>query len=170
MSNFEEAFAYLLQWEGDLADDPKDRGGITKYGISFFFLSSQMTGVTHDYVRKLTLDQAKKIYLEHFWYKAPFQNIACQETCNYIFDMAVNLGLSQATKCVQRALWAFDHEFYLLIDDGIFGKKTLDALNDEHYQILPVLKSERANVYRAIVKRDPGQEKFFHGWLNRTYN
>ena len=40
-ARFEEAFEDLLGIEGGFVDDPVDRGGTTKYGISLRFLKSE---------------------------------------------------------------------------------------------------------------------------------
>ena len=58
--NFDIAFSRLIDSEGGLTDNPKDPGGLTKFGIS------QRSYPDID-IRNLTLDQAKAIYLRDFW-------------------------------------------------------------------------------------------------------
>lgn len=88
--NFNKSFDFLMKLEGYISDDKNDIGGYTKYGISQKY---------HPYVNvpQLTLEQAKKIYLDEYWILAE-----CDEL-GYPFDMclfiqSVNLGVSRACK------------------------------------------------------------------------
>jgi lysozyme family protein len=181
MSNFDTAVNFVLRQEGVLNENPSDRGGITKYGISLRFLKSVPlenlkrygifdNEVTEDTIRHLSLDSAKKIYYGEFWQHAPFEKILNQEHTNYIFDMAINLGIAPAIKCVQRACWAVMRHWGELKDDGILGEKTLDAITRCGFLIMPPLRAERANHYRALIALYPDQEKFINTWFDRTYD
>jgi len=55
MSAFEPAFEFMLPHEGGYADDPNDRGGQTKFGIS-------KRQYPNEDIRNFTLDEAKAIY------------------------------------------------------------------------------------------------------------
>lgn len=176
---FEEVMRFILKNEGFLNTNPKDRGSITKYGISLRFLKSiplenlKNYDITHrdeDQIRSLTLAQAYAIYHGEFWSQAPFNKIKNLEHCKYIFDMAINLGIAPAIKCVQRACWAVMRKWEELKDDGILGDKTLIAIDLCGHLIMPALRAERGNYYRNIVKAHPEQQEFLDGWYNRTYH
>lgn len=180
MSDFETAVNYVLRHEGGLSENPKDRGGITKFGISLRFIRvippEQLkkygvfdTEVNEDTIRHLTLEQAKNIYRGEFWEHAPFERIMNQEHCNYVFDMAVNMGIAPAIKCVQRACWAVMKKWQLLIDDGILGEKTLAAIQQCGFLIMPPMRAERRGYYQAIIHNNPEQKEFLKGWYDRTY-
>jgi lysozyme family protein len=177
--SFDTAVNYVLANEGGLEIDPNDPGGATQYGISLRFLrevpqeSLKRAGIfspaTEQTIRELTLDQAKLLYRAEFWDKIPFDRLMNQNIANYLFDTAVNCGLTPAVRCAQRACWAIMHDKDTLSDDGNLGDKTLDAINQCGFYLLPVLRAERAGYYRKLVASDPSRIDDLEGWLNRTY-
>ena len=60
MQTFHDCIAHVLAAEGGLVNDPKDPGGVTKFGIS------QRSYPALD-IRALTLDDAKTIYQRDYW-------------------------------------------------------------------------------------------------------
>lgn len=179
MSQFDQAVSFVLENEGGLSDNPRDKGSITNFGISLRFLKNippdnlKKYGIYSDdeeAIRTLSLEQVRAIYMGEFWIHAPFEKIANQEHCNYIFDMAVSLGISPAIKCVQRACWAVMKRWQILVDDGIMGQKTLLAIKQCGIFIMPALRAERGNYYRNIVNIHPDQKEFLKGWYDRTYD
>lgn len=179
MSEFESALKFVLAHEGGFVNNPNDPGGATNKGISLRFLKGLSVSELKEFgifeepdietIRNLSDDQVAKIYLKEFWEVAPFERIQSQELCNYLFDMSVNLGVSPAIKCVQRATWAIMKLWENLIDDGILGEKTLTAIKMCGWMLLPVLRAERANFYRNLVDKYPEKKEFLNGWYNRTY-
>lgn len=112
MTTFDRAFAVVIGHEGDLSDDPRDPGGLTRYGIS------KRAHPTVD-VRNLTLAQAKQIYLERYW--LPLHADAMPEAVAVqVFDAAVNHGIKPAVRMMQRALG--------VTVDGVIGPVTLNAM------------------------------------------
>lgn len=117
--NFDTAFERLLGHEGgyvspEKAARDKDPGGETKFGIC-----------KRDYpnldICNLTLADAKTIYALSYWGPAGCDRVP--EGVKYpLFDYAVNSGVSQAVKSLQRCVGA--------VDDGVFGPKTLAAVNE----------------------------------------
>lgn len=180
MSDFETAINFVLKNEDGLNVDKRDRGGITNFGISLRFLCGVCAEHLHECnifeqpneetIKNLTIDQARKLYKLEFWDNAPFDQILNQEFCNYIFDMAVNMGIHPAIKLVQRACWAVMRKWELLQDDGIMGEKTLIAIDKCGFMIMPALRAERANFYRNLAKIEPDEKEYLNGWFNRTYN
>ena len=57
---FDDAFEALMAHEGGYANDPRDPGGETKYGIS----KRAYPAVD---IRNLTLEAAKAIYKRDYW-------------------------------------------------------------------------------------------------------
>ena len=88
--SFDKAFAFVIGAEGKLTDDPKDPGGLTKYGIS------HRAYPTVD-IRNLTLDDAKAIYRLDYWDKCDCDNLPYPLDV-VAFDTAVNMGVSVAKK------------------------------------------------------------------------
>lgn len=179
MASFETAVEYVLPNEGGLSENPHDSGGITNFGISLRFLREVdeerlrkygiFETVNEETIRNLTVGQAKLIYRGEFWEGNGFENINSQDICNYIFDMAINFGISQAVKLTQRSCWACAFTRRYLRDDGIMGRMTTDVINSVEDDLLPVLISTRASLYRSLVLVNPKDEIFLEGWLNRCY-
>ena len=182
MSHFEAALAYLLPREREIEEQASDPGGITNRGISLRLLKSfeaqqlRTYGlaypITAEDVRALNLNQVAAIYKGEFWDVAPFGEINNQNVCNYLFDACVNMGIAPGVKCLQRAIWAVARNRSIVVDDGILGPETLEAVNGCSSTILiAAMRSERGGLYRLIanVNTEEGKENL-EGWLNRSYN
>lgn len=182
MKKFDAAFDYVMINEGGLEENEADPGGITKYGISLRFLRSLGKEklkeyniyigdiVTPEDINDLTFEQSKAVYFGEFWQKAPFEKLNWQEVVNYIFDMAVNMGISPAIKCAQRAVWAVCKNKNVLQEDGILNDTTVGMINHCEFFIIASMRSERAGVYRLIVEKNPKEKIFLSDWLKRSYN
>lgn len=92
MTNFERAVAIVLEEEGGLVDNPKDPGGLTKYGIS------QRAYPKLD-IRNLTRDDAKAIYLRDYWGHC---EALTWPLCLLVFDHSVNAGVGGALRLLQQ--------------------------------------------------------------------
>lgn len=178
MASFDKAVEQVLLNEGILEDNPNDPGGITKYGISLRFLKNLQNQkqygfdpetIDRDTIQQLTDQQAKALYYGEFWQRSHFEQLTTQSICNYIFDMAINMGIAPAIKCAQRAVWAFAHNRNCVVDDGIMGEHTIGYINLFGAALMPALRSERAGDYRVIVNLNSMQREFLEGWLNRAY-
>jgi lysozyme family protein len=175
MSDFDTAINYVLKNEKGLEENPNDPGGISNFGISLRFLKcipaerlknyAIFGDVDADTIKLLTIQQAKQIYHGEFWLNAPFDKIYNQDFTNYIFDMAINMGIAPAIKCVQRACWAVMKRWDQLPDDGILGEKTLMTIKMCAFLLMPALRAERGAFYRNL----SNEKEFLDGWYNRTY-
>jgi lysozyme family protein len=112
MSNFDTAINRLLGNEGGYSDGKGDPGGETSFGIS------KRSYPKLD-IKALTRAQACALYKRDFWDRANLDSqplgIAYQ-----LLDTAVNSGMSNALRMLQRAL--------SLADDGVIGPITLAAI------------------------------------------
>lgn len=152
MSNFDRAILDVLKHEGGYVNDPADRGGATNFGLS------QRTYPMID-MKQLTRDDAIAIYRRDFWQKRydemPYQ-IAAKT-----FDMAVNMGIGQAHKLLQRAVGA--------VDDGIIGPKTLAMIDGmDADDVLRRITAEQKKFYAAVVHNRPTSSVFMAGWTHRA--
>ncbi len=178
MSSFDAAFEYVVRNEKGLVNNPNDTGKITNFGISLRFLKNVLPENLRSYgifdevsdltIVNLTLEQAKKIYQGEFWDHAPFERIGNQDHANYVFDMAISMGIAPAIKCLQRACWAVIKR-QEVVDDGILGEKTLNCLHRCGILIMPAMRSERAGYYRLTVDHNQDDKVFIQGWMNRAY-
>jgi lysozyme family protein len=180
MAQFESCVQYVLRHEGGLSQDKADPGGITNFGISLRFLREvdadtlKRIGffgeVTEQTIRELTQDQAEKLYYSEFWIKAPFDKIQNGITGKYIFDMSVNHGLAEATRLTQRACCAAQKLKDYVKDDALFGAKTLSALNQGSFMVIPAMIATRAGYMRQLVAVNPKLDVFLDGWLTRCFD
>lgn len=149
MTAFDRAFEVVIGHEGDLSDDPRDPGGLTRYGIS------KRAHPTVD-VRNLTLAQAKQIYLARYW--LPLHADAMPEAVAVqVFDAAVNHGIKPAVRMMQRALG--------VTVDGIIGPQTLAAMTTtDDARFVARFAAERLMYYTDLA----GWEAFGRGWTRRV--
>ena len=160
MSVFDEAFELVLKFEGGYVNDPNDPGGETKYGIS----KKAYPGID---IKCLAIDQAKEIYRRDFWYPARCERIAKFSPALAIlhFDTAVNAGLRNAAKILQRAINR--HGFNIKVD-GIIGQITLSHLKACNQKtLIRDYALERIAHYTRITK-NKNLRKFLRGWIRRT--
>ena len=93
-------------------NDPTDPGGETNWGIS----KRSYPNVS---IKELTRGQAVAIYYRDFWLKAHCEQFA--DGVGYqLMDSAVNSGISQSIRFLQRAAG--------VADDGVYGPVTLAAM------------------------------------------
>lgn len=179
MSSFEAAIPLILFHEGGLVNHKNDPGGATNYGVSLRFLRS--TGQIDDYdfdgdgdidsddIQRMTKDQACDIYKKHWWEKYGYSRINEQSIATKLFDMAVNMGQSQAVKILQRAIRRITNNTSISAD-GVLGPMTINALNAINPQrLLEVLRSEQAEFYHRLTDKNPKLAVFEKGWLKRAY-
>lgn len=164
MNRFHYAMHVVLGHEGDVVNDPDDRGGLTNAGVT--------TKTYNAYRRRLQLPlrpvtdiephEVEAIYHE-YWHDAH-----CDRLPNgldlVVFDMAINSGPSVAIKTLQKILG---------VDvDGIFGPQTNAAIREEILigglaELIEQYIAARADFYHALVAKDRAQKKFIGGWIAR---
>lgn len=114
--NFDTAFDRLLGHEGGYVNDPRDSGGATNYGVTQAVARSY--GYQGD-MRDFTLEQSKAIYRKSYWDAVRADELP--ESVRFdVFDGAVNSGVMQSVRWLQRAVGAED--------DGVLGPKTIAAV------------------------------------------
>ena len=123
-ANFAAALAAVRRWEGGLADQPSDPGGLTKWGISLRFLRAIGLDATGDGVvdgrdiRALSEDQVARLYRTHFWMACRCDELPAGLDLA-VFDCAVNQGPLRARRLLQASLG--------VKVDGRLGPQTLAA-------------------------------------------
>ncbi|HEU4600511.1 MAG TPA: glycosyl hydrolase 108 family protein [Steroidobacteraceae bacterium] len=148
MSAFDEAFRVVIGHEGGLVDDPRDAGGLTKYGIS----QRQYPG---EDIRNLTLERAKELYRRDYWARVRGDELPFPAALA-LFDYAVNSGVETAIRGAQKAL--------NLKVDGILGPITFAAIdNAEPEDFVSALQAERLLYLARLTSWDT----FGRGWARR---
>ena len=109
---FLTAINRVLSHEGGYINDKNDPGGETQWGIS----KRSYPSVS---IKELTRNQAIAIYYRDFWLKAHCEELS--DGAGYqLMDSAVNSGISQSIRFMQRAIG--------VADDGVYGPVTLAAI------------------------------------------
>lgn len=148
-ANFGRAIPILLEEEGGLVDNPRDPGGLTKYGIS-------QRAYPHLDIRNLTTDQASDIYARDYWPACGAEQVPWP-LCLFVFDHAVNAGAGAAIKVLQRAVHT--------ADDGKLGPATLAAVQRADQRALcRAYNVERMRYYMSLSTFST----FGLGWLGRV--
>ena len=167
MANFDEAFDIMINHEGGykLTDIKGDIGGITYAGItrrSFPYWEGWKHIDENSQESELMEALVKILYKKEFWGKIKGDEIKLQKIANTIFDFSVNVGVVNAVKRIQSSMNIPDI-------DGIIGKQTLNQLNllDSKF-FCAVFAMEKIKHYVAICNKNPTQNKFLLGWINRT--
>jgi lysozyme family protein len=182
--NFKWALKVVLHHEGGFVDDRDDPGGATDFGISLRFLQSVLEDsdgdgfadgdidrdgdIDIDDIRSLDLDDVEKLYKNKFWKKAKCDKIISQLVAVKVFDMAVNMGPSQAWKLVQRACGTLGKT---LTVDGKAGTKTLAAVNSlskKDFMLVVNIRREQDQFYERLILKKPALAKFRLGWRRRA--
>lgn len=169
MAEFEPALQLVLSHEGGFVDDKSDEGGATNFGVSLRFYRKRINpDATADDIKRLTIDDASKIYKQYFWDKQPFEQINDQQLCNRLFDLAVNCGSAYAVGMLQKAV----NKLFTpkLVVDGQLGPKSINAINrlvptDLYFNLI-----EQAKAHYEDLANQGQNHRFLHGWLNRLAN
>jgi len=148
-NDFLGCVSLVFKDEGGYVNDPSDRGGETKFGIS-------KRAYPDENIKELTYERARELYKRDYWDTAHCDQVP--DEIKYIhFDSAINMGVRMAVKLLQRSGG--------IVDDGMWGKDTLAASKNV---TLDRYASERILQYEDLVKQRPMNEKFIKGWKNRV--
>lgn len=163
----------LVEREGGYAsftDRPSDRGGPTRAGITLPALSDWLRRpATVADLKALTTDQIREFYRVLFY--APFACISADKLRNFLFDYAVNSGLSTAVKALQAAC--------KVPTDGELGPQTVAALKVADPSLLfSCVFRDRLQRVLQLVFNDPDIHTFLiahphaqlwnlSGWIRR---
>ncbi|MGE4267190.1 MAG: glycoside hydrolase family 108 protein [Deferribacterales bacterium] len=106
-------------------------------------------------------DKVEMFYHLNFWNKIKGDSIAFQAVAEELFLSAVNIGIKKAVMLAQ--------EVSGTKIDGVFGEKTLMAINNVNASDFCERYTElEMQYYEDIVERKPKQKKFFNGWIARA--
>lgn len=167
MANIDKLIPHIIKWEGGskFTNDPLDRGGATKYGITLNTLQSIHYDINHDGkvsvddVKSLQLDDFKRILKSQYWDRWKADDIVNQSLANLLVDWLWGSG-KHAIIIPQRLLG--------VSADGKVGQKTINALNGANQKLIyNKVWQARKEFYYNIVKNNPSQKKWLNGWLNR---
>lgn len=167
---FDTCFLNLMKEEGveiasngevidsGYSNNPNDRGGETKFGITAATFGQS--------VKNITLAEAHDFYLSDFW-----KGYNCDTVCAIsppvaaiMFDAAVNQGGDFARRAIQNTVGT--------TEDGIIGPTTIEALKrDVSTSLVRVIHAygdARLTRYCHIAILDHSQEVWLAGWVLRV--
>lgn len=167
MANVSVLAPFILSWEGEYSDHPKDKGGATNMGVTLSTLRAvgydkNGDGKTDEIdLKQLTSRDVTEAFLKpYFWDKCQADKIKSQSVANILVDWAWASG-GNAVKGVQKLL--------KVTADGIVGEQTLSAINNAGNArlLFASIKRARAAFLKRIVEKHPEQEVFLKGWMCR---
>lgn len=152
---------YVFGEEGGYVNNPNDKGGATKYGVTQKTYDAWLKrhNLAHQHVKELQMERAHKIY-RGYWDAARCA-LAKPPLDLILFDTAINFGAGRAIEFLQKAL--------NVKADKVFGPSTHDAFvaSDSHKTLAESIVNQRVAYRHMRVKKDPTQKVFLKGWLNR---
>lgn len=148
MIDFHTAIERILSHEGGYVNDPRDPGGETQWGVSKRTYPSVN-------IKTLTRDGAIAIYQADFWQPVA-SKVHDSALCFQLMDAAVNHGMGNAVRFLQRAIG--------VADDGHFGRASQAALElmDPH-DVHLLFMAERFEFWTKLKSFDT----FGRGWTRR---
>ena len=139
-ASFNFAISHIFMFEGGYVNDPLDKGGETKYGIS-------KRQYPHLDIKNLTKEDAGKIYYRDYFEKIYNKNRSIWFNA-YMFEGSI---LHPA-----------------VIRNFIKDRPIADPYSLEEYRQIMDLCKVRLRHYRNIVERNFSQIRFLYGWCSRA--
>lgn len=171
----EEIFNAILGKEGGYVNNPADKGGATRWGIT------ESTARAHGYagdMRVLPRETALTILTADYWTGPRFDLVASVSPliAAEICDTGVNMGPSVPSKWLQRWLTALNSGGSLypdLIPDGAIGPRTISALKsylssrgkEGEQVLLKAMNCSQGARYLELAEQRSANESFLYGWV-----
>lgn len=139
-----------MKFEGGYANNINDAGGETNYGVTKRV--AENFGY-HGPMRDMPSEFAKRVYAQGYWKPCRCEDLP--EAIRYdVFDSAVNSGVTQAVKWLQRTVG--------VADDGVVGPVTIAACH-----AMPHLNSKFNGQRLMFMTALPSWPTFSKGWARR---
>ncbi|MEM1039411.1 MAG: glycosyl hydrolase 108 family protein [Pseudomonadota bacterium] len=159
-ATFDQVIGQVLKHEGGFVNHPKDPGGATNKGVTLrtFRRYVKSDGSVAD-LKRLTDRQARLVYRRHYWDAIVGADLPAG--VDYaVFDLAVNSGVSRASKILQKVVGA--------TQDGRIGPATMARVETfDEGELIDAICDERL----AFMKRIRGGrlwKTFGRGWQRRV--
>lgn len=139
--NFDKMLKFVLQREGGYVNDPHDLGGETNKGITHNTYNSyrKNKGLPQRSVKYITDDEVRDIYYNNYFKASGADKIENPQLASYVFDTAVNMGVSRAKSFLEQS-------------NG----------NPDTFENL------RRAKYAEFAAVNPSQQRYLQGWNNRV--
>lgn len=154
---------HVLLFEGSkFTNDPDDRGGPTRYGITQrrYDQDRDDRQLPRRSVYYITRPEVDQIYAVYYWRPIWGQRLP-PEVSACVMDFGVNSGPNRAIKYLQ---WILD-----LAQTGRMDETTIAAALKRNPDTLAQTYNDRRRAFlRGIVIGRPSQKKFLRGWIRRV--
>lgn len=171
----EQMIDALVGREGGYTNNPADKGGPTRWGITEHV--ARAFGFLGD-MRALPRETAAAIYRELYWTQPHFDQVATvyRRVAEELFDTGVNMGQEIAARFLQRALNLLNRgasDYPDIKVDGAIGKMSMFALRGFQIKrgaageavLLKTLDGFQLGRYADITEAREANETFFYGWV-----
>jgi lysozyme family protein len=172
----------IIDKEGGWVNHPDDRGGPTNWGITLAVFREVRPNATIEQLRALTKQEAFEIYRTKYYITPRFDLIfaVSPKIAAELTDTGVNMGVSVASRFIQRSLNLFNDSgraYSDLVVDGRIGQTTANALrtfiqrrgSEGEKVLLNTLNVLQSMRYIEITEARQQNESFIYGWmLNRV--
>lgn len=165
----------IIKVEGGYEDDPTDRGGKTKYGVTEKV--ARINGYTGG-MKDLPIEFAQDLYVDQYYFAPRFNLVydVCPSLGEECVDSGINMGQKWPSLWLQQLLNAFNRnqkDYEDIGEDGRIGPATVGALKAYYSKrggdglkvLFNAMNSLQTARYFDIVRANPSQERFFYGWL-----
>ena len=160
-----QVIADIIERESEeYTNDPNDRGGPTKYGITLRTLFKyRKEECTASDVENLEKPEAITIYEQMYIVWPRFNELTNTELMEYVVDCGVLHGCHRTIKWLQETMGG-------LQIDGLLGPISIQAINhcEMHRGILFRLIAIRCQKIADFVQSYPSQLEYLEGWIVRA--
>lgn len=156
-----KAINKVLSQEGGFVNNASDHGGPTNFGITQKVYEAFIgRPATLTEIKNMPIGNAIAIYQKNYWDAIGGDYINSYAVAYTIFDQAVNRGVGSAIQQICSVLG--------ISKSATISNTILSALNraDPETFVSDYLDASE-EFYGAIISRDPSQEQFYDGWINR---
>lgn len=177
--HFDPVFDRTLGKEGGFVDNPLDRGGPTRWGIT------EAVARRHGYagsMRDLPVELARAIGKAEFWDVLRLDEVAALSPAiaDELYDTGLNGGPSVAARFLQRALNGLNRshrnppDYPEVIVDSVLGARSVEALAAflriraarGEAVMLRALNGQQLVRYLELAERRETDEEFLFGWID----
>lgn len=159
-----KALDFTLLHEGGFVNNPVDLGGATNKGITQRTYNAFRIdrNLPTKGVELISDTEVHEIYYERYWQPSQASLMTLSLAVVH-FDTSVLFGVGGAIEFLQEALQ--------ITADGAFGPHTKSVLAANNSKTLAEkIIDGRISYHKNFAFRNPSQQIFLHGWLNRADN
>ena len=167
MAKMEILAPWILEHEGGYVNDPDDKGGATKHGVTiatwraYGYDKNGDGRIDEKDVKLVTEEDAERIMRRNFWNTWQADQIKSQSIANLLVDWVWASGKYGIT---------IPQQMLGVKADGKVGSKTLAALNAQNPEkFFKKLKERREAYILNISKPGTTNNKYRNGWLARLH-